>query len=100
MSADSTPQPEYAAWDSTLDQGSFEEVYDALAAVVAHLEDARLPLADSLACYELGMRLAHRCERYLEEAELRISRLDEIGAGAMIADAGDDDDPDDDAVPF
>ena len=100
MSAESSPQPSYAAWESTLDDGTFEEVYEALAAVVSHLEDARLPLADSLACYELGMRLAHRCERYLEEAELRISRLDEIGAAAIIADTVDDDETDDDDVPY
>lgn len=75
--------PAITTWEATLEHGSFEEVYEALAEVVAHLEDARLSLADSLACYELGMQLAARCERYLEEAELRITRLDEIGAGAM-----------------
>jgi exodeoxyribonuclease VII small subunit len=96
MSAELSPRPTYAEWESVLEHGSFEEVYEALAAVVSHLEDARLPLADSLACYELGMRLAGRCERYLNEAELRISRLDEIGVSAMIA----EDETDDDAVPF
>ena len=93
MIAEGEADPPYAVWRSTLAEGSFEDVYEALTAVVTQLEDARLPLADSLACYELGMRLAERCERYLEEAELRISRLDEVGV-AMVADndlGGDDD---------
>ncbi|MBA2521468.1 MAG: exodeoxyribonuclease VII small subunit [Chloroflexia bacterium] len=81
-------RPTYDQWSSILDEGSFEEVYDALETVVAHLEDAHLPLADALACYELGMRLAARCDRYLQEAELRISRLDEDTARAAA-----DDDP-------
>lgn len=71
------PAPSFEQWREVLAEGSFEEVYEALETVVAQLEDARLPLADSLECYELGMRLAARCDQYLEEAELRISRLDE-----------------------
>ena len=85
MSSGLSDAPAFATWESTLEHGSFEEVYEALAAVVSHLEDARLSLADSLACYELGMRLAERCERDLNEAELRISRLDEMGPGALTA---------------
>ncbi len=83
-------KPSYDMWESILDDGSFEDVYEALTTVVAQLEDSRLPLADSVACYELGMRLAARCERFLQEAELRISRLDEVGAGPTLA----DDEPD------
>lgn len=93
MIAEGEADPPYAAWRSTLADGSFEDVYEALSAVVGQLEDARLPLADSLACYELGMRLAERCERYLEEAELRISRLDEGGTGATAADDSETDPP-------
>lgn len=92
MTAAGEGDPPYAVWQSTLTNGSFEDVYEALSAVVSQLEDARLPLADSLACYELGMRLAERCERFLEEAELRISRLDEGGAATVtIDDLGGDD---------
>ena len=87
--------PPYDYWHSTLTDGSFEDVYEALTDVVAQLEDAQLPLADSLACYELGVRLAERCERFLEEAELRISRLDELGSGDVVpADDFDIDDED------
>ena len=73
------PAP-FAEWEWALTAGSFEEVFAALEAVVAHLEDGSLPLAESIACYELGMRLAERCERFLSEAELRVSRLEETVA--------------------
>ncbi len=88
MTTDLQTTPMYETWESILDDGSFEDVYEALTTVVSHLEDSALPLADSLACYELGRRLAERCERFLRDAELRISRLDEMGAGAKSA--GDD----------
>ena len=73
------PTP-FAAWEWALTDGSFEEVFATLEEVVAHLEDGRLPLAESVACYELGVRLAERCERFLSEAELRVSRLEEVAA--------------------
>lgn len=82
MTDDTPLTPPYEAWELVIANGTFEAVYDALAAVVTRLEDGRLPLADSLTCYELGMGLAARCERYLQEAELRISRLDEANPPA------------------
>ena len=65
-------------WERSLLDGSFEEVFAALEEVVARLEDGRLPLAESLACYELGIKLAARCDRFLDEAELRVSRLEDL----------------------
>ena len=69
-----------AAWERSLTDGTFEEVFAALEAVVARLEEGQLPLAESVACYELGVRLAERCDRFLDEAELRVSRLETIAA--------------------
>ena len=69
-----------AAWERSLTDGSFEEVFAALEAVVARLEEGQLPLAESVACYELGVRLAERCDRFLDEAELRVSRLESIAS--------------------
>ena len=81
----------FAAWEWALTEGTFEEVFATLEEVVGHLEDGRLPLAESVACYELGVRLAERCERFLTEAELRVSRLEEIAARFYDAGgAGDD----------
>jgi exodeoxyribonuclease VII small subunit len=88
------PAP-FAEWEWALTAGSFEEVFATLEAVVGHLEDGQLPLAESIACYELGMRLAERCEQFLSEAELRVSRLEESVArfyDATAAAADDDDD--------
>ena len=89
------PPIPFAEWEWALTEGTFEEVFATLEAVVAHLEDGQLPLAESVACYELGMRLAERCERFLAEAELRVSRLEE--AAARFYDAREREDDDDDA---
>jgi len=70
---DETP---FAEWEWALHQGSFEEVHATLEAVVAHLERGSLPLDETVACYELGVLLADRCERFLAEAELRISEIE------------------------
>ncbi len=51
---------------------SYEESYAQLQAVLERLEAADLPLADSLELYESGMKLAARCGKLLEEAELRV----------------------------
>jgi exodeoxyribonuclease VII small subunit len=67
-----------AQWEAALANGTFEEVFAALEEVVARLETGQLALQESVACFELGMRLAERCERHLDEAELRISRLERI----------------------
>lgn len=85
----------YAAWEGALRDGSFEEVFSTLEEVVAHLEDGRLPLAESIACYELGVRLAEQCERFLGEAELRVTRLEEVATRFYDpGEAGEDDDAD------
>lgn len=65
-------------WEAALAAGTFEEVYAALEAVVAHLDEGQLALQESVASFELGMRLAERCEQFLDEAELRVSRLERI----------------------
>jgi exodeoxyribonuclease VII small subunit len=65
-----------ATWRMAVDRGTFEETYQALEAVVARLERGRLRLDESVACYELGVRLARRCDQILDSAELRVSQLD------------------------
>ena len=44
----------------------------ALEAIVALLDSGELTLDQSLDCFELGARLSNRCQRLLEQAELRI----------------------------
>lgn len=65
-------------WIAALEHGSFEDVLAALEEVVGRLEEGQLALADSVNCFELGMRLADRCDRFLNEAELRVSRLETV----------------------
>ncbi len=67
----------YDDWQRLLQDGEFEKTLAALREVVAHLEAGNLRLDDAVRCYEIGSLLARRCERLLDEAELRITRLDE-----------------------
>ena len=79
-------------WEGVSRDGVFEDSLIALREVVGHLETGQLRLVDSVRCFEIGTLLARRCERLLEEAELRISRLD---AGADdFADTDEDTDRD------
>ena len=59
---------------------SFEELYQRLEQAVGKLEDGGLPLEEALALYEEGMRLAQRCQEMLDQAELRVTRLQEAFA--------------------
>ncbi len=53
---------------------SYEEGYAQLQKILERLEAADLPLAESLALYEFGMKLAAHCGQRLEEAELRVKQ--------------------------
>ena len=53
---------------------SYEDSYRQLQEVLERLEAADLPLAESLELYESGMKLAARCGKLLEEAELRVRK--------------------------
>ena len=54
---------------------SFEEAYRQLEVVVQKLEAGGLPLEESIALYEEGMRLAQICSRQLDAAELRVTQI-------------------------
>jgi exodeoxyribonuclease VII small subunit len=67
------------------DEG-FEALYKRLEETVAKLEQGNLSLEDSLSLYEEGMQLAQRCQALLQDAELRVTRLQEQfsnGSNAM-----------------
>ena len=59
-------------WHSASTDGTFEESMAALEAIVALLDSGDLTLDQSLDCFELGARLSQRCQRLLEQAELRV----------------------------
>ena len=61
-----------AAWQAASVEGSFENAITALEAIVSLLDNGELTLDQSLDCFELGARLGNRCQRLLEQAELRV----------------------------
>ena len=66
MASKKTPGPE-----------DFETLYNRLEETVSQLEKGGLTLDQSLALYEEGMTLARRCQELLQQAELRITKLQE-----------------------
>jgi exodeoxyribonuclease VII small subunit len=55
---------------------SFEEAYQRLSEIVDQLERGALSLEESLALYERGRALIAFCQQKIENAELRIQRID------------------------
>lgn len=53
----------------------FEALYKRLEDTVAKLEAGNLSLEESLSLYEAGTELAKRCQALLQDAELRVTRL-------------------------
>jgi len=54
---------------------TFETLYSRLEETVQRLENGGLTLEESLALFEEGMALARRCQEILDQAEQRITRL-------------------------
>ncbi len=54
---------------------SFEDAYRQLETIVQKLEAGGLPLEESIALYEEGMRLAQLCNKQLDAAELRVTQI-------------------------
>lgn len=63
--------------DAAEENASFEVLYKRLEESVAKLEGGNLSLEESLALYEAGMKLARECQKLLQDAELRVTRLQE-----------------------
>ena len=76
MNEHASAPPSLVDLTALIENGAFEETLEALEAVVAHLERGRLTMDESIAWYEAGLGLSRRCSELLEQAELRISRLD------------------------
>ena len=54
---------------------TFEDAYRELQQVIAQLEDGGLALEDAVRLFERGQELVKRCQRIVDEAELRVTRL-------------------------
>ena len=55
---------------------SFEKALEELEALVARMEEGRLPLEESLAAYQRGAELIKFCESRLTDAQARIAVLE------------------------
>ena len=62
---------------------SFEASLEELERIVKQLEKGDLPLEQSLALFETGMRLSADCKRQLDEAESRVEILMKRGADVI-----------------
>jgi exodeoxyribonuclease VII small subunit len=58
-----------------LESLSYEQAFDYLEQVVAALESGEQTLEASLMLYERGKALAQRCNRLLDQAELKVKML-------------------------
>ena len=62
---------------SKKDEPTFEGLYQRLEDTVARLEKGDLTLEESVSLYEEGMKLARACQEMLQQAELRVTKLQE-----------------------
>ena len=58
---------------------SYEAAWQQLEAIISELENGEPSLEKSVALYEQGRQLSAHCQRLLEAAELKISRVDDLG---------------------
>jgi exodeoxyribonuclease VII small subunit len=61
--------------DAAASGSSFEDAYRELQQVIAQLEDGGLALEDAVRLFERGQELVKRCQRIVDDAELRVTRL-------------------------
>jgi exodeoxyribonuclease VII small subunit len=54
---------------------TYEEAFGELSDLVEKLQQGDLPLEETIALYERGMKLSFHCERFLDEADRRIEVL-------------------------
>lgn len=57
------------------DQLSFEQALEQMTLLVEKLESGELPLEESVAAFEQGVKLSRRCESLLDKAEQRLQVL-------------------------
>ena len=60
-----------------MEEMSFEAVFVELAQIVERLEEVSLSLEEAISLYERGQALARKGQAQLDQAELRITALDD-----------------------
>ena len=71
------------------EQPPFEEAIRRLEQVVKDLESGDKTLDEALALYEEGKQLSALCDRYLQQAELKLKQWDDDAAEAVKSSAED-----------
>ena len=82
--------PKTAAQTGSAKELPFEEALKKLESVVEAMESGELPLETLLARFEEGTRLVKTCQTKLEEAEIKISKLEKNAAGEPVLKPADD----------
>ena len=60
-----------------IDKLTFEQALAELIRLVEKLESGKLPLEESIAAFEAGVKLSRRCEELLDKAEQRLQVLND-----------------------
>jgi len=59
-----------------IEELSYEEAFDELIALVENLESDEHPLQETMKLFERGQELTKRCASLLDQAELKVRKLD------------------------
>jgi len=73
MKSKESPLPSHA--ETSVDSLDYEEALHQLEEIINNLEIGEQTLEQSLALYERGQALAHRCVYLLDQAELKVKLL-------------------------
>jgi len=60
---------------TNINELSFEQALQGLSDLVSKLESGELPLEESVAAFEQGVKLSRRCETLLDNADQRLQVL-------------------------
>jgi len=82
--------PKTAAQTGSANDLPFEEALKKLESVVESMESGELPLESLLARFEEGTRLVKACQTKLEEAEIKINKLEKNATGEPVLKPADD----------
>ena len=82
--------PKTATQTGSTKELPFEEALQKLESIVETMESGDLPLETLLARFEEGTRLVKTCQTKLEDAELKISKLEKNAAGEPVLQPVDD----------
>ena len=61
--------------DKPVEEMSFEEAMGELEALVSRLENAQVPLEESISLYDRGAKLKAHCEARLKAAEEKVAQI-------------------------